>query len=425
MNDLTSIVALDGCEHRRPVGSGAGVVARIMDAVTPRAAATTRAAAALAFALFFAPPSSNVIDMITNPVTSFVPAIMDNLDYISPAHGQPAALTKSQLDALNTYNKAINDFKSILSQRRAQINSNQPLPNLPGQALYLARNNMISAYKDLTDVLPSRIGRPNKFGIPPAYFDAENEPLLDEYTNLFSIMQAPPANAQNSNTPFEDVVDLGTVIGRVKGLDAENADVAGRISLGLFFAETNGNQNIGNARSNKYKGSFQTGISESKNGRNKWAAIKKRIASLNPALNARDDEEEARVGKLDRRYNHWTAVKDALINAHADLFPRIPTIVQALPNPVDQMKLFELIQIIPSPTKAALRSGDLLKYKISDPRIMGYLRNNSIFTFGKSNRAKTSATFGEILDAMWLFNDKFERALSKFNEIKARQKGEN
>jgi len=24
---------------------------------------------------------------------------------------------------------------------------------------------------------------------------------------------------------------------------------------------------------------------------------------------------------------------------------------------------------------------------------------------------------------MWLFNDKFERALSKFNEIKARQKG--
>lgn len=424
MNDTISIVALGNCERRRPIDSGAGVVARIIDAVTARALATARVAA-FAFGLFFAPPSSKVVDTITNPATSFVPAIMDNLDYISPAYGQPAALTKSQLDALNTYNKATNDFKSILSQRRAQINSNQQLPNLPGQALYLARNNMISAYKDLTDVLPSRIGRPNKFGIPPAYFDADNEPLLEEYTSLFNIMQAPPANAQNSNTPFEDVVDLGTVIGRVKGLDAEHADVAGRISLGLFFAETNGNQNIGNARSNKYKGSFQTGISESKNGRNKWAAIKKRIASLNPALNARDDEEEARVGKLDRRYNHWTAVKDALINAHADLFPRIPTIVQALPNPVDQMKLFELIQIIPSPTKAALKSGDVLEYKISDPRIMGYLRNNSIFTFGKSNRAKTSATFGEILDAMWLFNDKFERALSKFNEIKARQKGGN
>ena len=49
---------------------------------------------------------------------------------------------------------------------------------------------------------------------------------------------------------------------------------------------------------------------------------------------------------------------------------------------------------------------------------MGYLRNNSIFTFGKADRAKTSATFREILDAMWLFNDKFERAQAKFAEIK-------
>ena len=54
---------------------------------------------------------------------------------------------------------------------------------------------------------------------------------------------------------------------------------------------------------------------------------------------------------------------------------------------------------------------------------MAYLRNNSIFTFGQVDRAKTSATFREILDAMWLFNDKFERTLSKFNEIKARKKG--
>jgi hypothetical protein len=47
------------------------------------------------------------------------------------------------------------------------------------------------------------------------------------------------------------------------------------------------------------------------------------------------------------------------------------------------------------------------------------LRNNSIFTFGRADRAKTSASFQEILDAMWLFNDKFERALAKFNEIRA------
>ena len=275
--------------------------------------------------------------------------------------GESAALTKKQSDALNTYNNARSNFESVLGQRRAQINSKQPLPNLPGQALYLARNNMMSAYKDLTDALPSRIGGPNKFGIPPAYFDAGNEPLLDEYRRLFDLMQAPPANAQKSDTPFKDVVDLGTAIARARGLDVANAEAAGRISLGLFFAETNGNQNIGNARSNKYKGSLQTGVSEDQNGRKKWAAIKKSIAAFDPALNVRDDKEEARVGNLDHRFNHWTAVRDGLMNAHADIFPQVPAIVKTLPDPIDQMKLFELIQIIPTPTRSALRSGNLVE----------------------------------------------------------------
>jgi hypothetical protein len=53
---------------------------------------------------------------------------------------------------------------------------------------------------------------------------------------------------------------------------------------------------------------------------------------------------------------------------------------------------------------------------------MGYLRNNSMFAFGQADRAKTSATMREILDAMWLFNEKFERARAKFDEIKAQQK---
>jgi hypothetical protein len=352
-----------------------------------------------------------------------LPVNIGNLSFISFALGQPTPLTKSELDALNAYNKTVQDFRSILSERRAQINSNQKLPDLPGQALYLARINMMGAYKDLTDALPSRIGRPNKYGIPPAYFDADNEPLIDEYKNLFGIMQAPPANAQKSDTPFKDVVDLGTAIARVKGLDAAHAEVAGRISLAVFFAETDGNQNIGNARSNSYKGSFQTGVSEDNNGQKKWAAIKKSISALDPRLNARDDKEEARVGNSDHRYNHWTAVRNGLMNAHADLFPRIPAIMKALPDPIDQMRFFELIQIIPSPAKSALNSGNLVDYKISDPRIMGYLRNNSMFAFGKADRAKTSATMREILDAMWLFNDIFERALSKFSEIKAQQKG--
>jgi len=352
-----------------------------------------------------------------------LPMSFGDLGFISSALGQPAALTPSQSEALNNYNKSVQDFRSILKERRAQIDAKQKLPDVPGQALYLARVAMMGAYKDLTDVLPSRIGRPNKYKIPPAYFDADNEPLIDEYKNLSAIMQAPPANAQKSETPFKDVVDLGTVIARIKGLDAAHAEVAGRISLAVFYAETDGHQNIGNARSNAYKGSFQTGVSEDKIGQRKWAAIKKSVAALDPGLNARDDKEEARVGTSDQRYNHWTAVRNGLMNAHAELFPKIPAIMQALPDPIDQMRFFELIQIIPSPAKTALNSGNLLNYRISEPRIMGYLRNNSMFAYGKADRAKTSATMREILDSMWLFDDIFGRALAKFGEIKAQQKG--
>src|SRR6202790_405317 len=250
-------------------------------------------AAALALVLLFTPPVS---------------IVNGNLGLMSAAMAQPGTPTKKQSDALNTYNDAVKNFELVLRQRRAQIDSKQPLPNLPGQALYLARNNMLSAYKDLTDALPSKIGGPNKYGIPPAYFNADTEPLLDEYRKLFDLMQAPPVSAQNSDTPFRDVVDLGTAIARARGLNAANAEAAGRISLGLFFAETNGNQNIGNARSNTYKGSFQTGPSEDRSGQTKWQAIRKTIIALDPKLAARDAEEEARAGKLDHRFNHWTAL---------------------------------------------------------------------------------------------------------------------
>jgi len=339
---------------------------------------------------------------------------------VSQAMGQQDPLTQRQLDALNAYGNAVNKFKSILAQRRAQISSNQQLPNLPGQALYLARNDMIGAYKDLTDALPSKIGKPNKFKIPAAYLDADNEALLDEYKKLFDVMDAPPANAQSSDTPFKDVVELGIAIARAKGLDGTNAEIAGRISLGIFFAETNGIQNAGNARSNTYKGSFQTGPSEDQTGQKKWPAIKKQIAAFDPALILRDDKEEARAGNLDRRFNHWTGVRDGLMSTHAEIFPQVAAIAKLLPDPIDQMKLFELMQIVPTPTRAALRSPDLLNYRISDPTVMGYLRNNSIFAFGRADRARASTSYREILDAMWLFNAKFEQARSKFDEIRAK-----
>jgi len=72
-------------------------------------------------------------------------------------------------------------------------------------------------------------------------------------------------------------------------------------------------------RARKYKAVCKR-TNEDQNGRKKWEAIKKSIAAFDLQLNARDDKEEARAGNLDRRLNHWTAVRDALMNAHADLF---------------------------------------------------------------------------------------------------------
>jgi hypothetical protein len=338
---------------------------------------------------------------------------------VSSAAAQSPAFTKEQAAAQAAYDRALRAFRAILAERRKQIEAKEKLPERPGQAVYLARLQVMSTYKDLTDAVPSRIGRPNKFGVPPAYFDVSIEPLIEEYAAVFNIMQAPPPGAQASKTPFKDVADLGRAIARARGLDAATVDAAGRIALGVFIAETNGNQNIGNARSDKYKGSLQTGVDEDRKGRANWAALRPKIAALDAAIIARDDAETARVGNGDQRFNHWTAVRNGLMNAHADLFTHIPAIVKMLPDEIDQMKLFQLIQIIPSPTRAAIRSGNFESYRVSDPRIMGYLRNNSIFTFGKADRARTSATFREILDAMWLFTEKFVRARAIYAEIKA------
>jgi hypothetical protein len=164
-------------------------------------------------------------------------------------------------------------------------------------------------------------------------------------------------------------------------------------------------------------------VTEDRKGRARWAALRPRIAALDPAVAARDEAETARVGKGDQRFNHWTAVRNGLMHAHADLFAQIPAIARMLPDEIDQMKLFELIQIVPTPTRAALASGNVAAYRVSDRRIMGYLRNNSIFTFGKADRARRSATFREILDAMWLFAPKFERARAAFAEIRAAERG--
>ncbi len=175
---------------------------------------TLAPAAVLALGLLVMPPASIAVDAVVGAVARFVPTAAGSFGLMSPAWAEPGALSKKQSEALEAYEKAVKNFEQVLGERRAQIASGQALPNLPGQALYLARNAMIGARKDLTDALPSKIGRPNKFKIPPAYFDADNEPLLDEYTRLFGLMQAPPAGAQNSSTPFKDVADLAIAIAR-------------------------------------------------------------------------------------------------------------------------------------------------------------------------------------------------------------------
>ena len=108
------------------------------------------------------------------------------------------------------------------------------------------------------------------------------------------------------------------------------------------------------------------------------------------------------------------------MNAHAELFPQIPAIVKTLPDPIDQMKLFELIQIIPTPTKSALRSGNLLGYRVSDPTHHGISAQQQRLHLrtgrpGAEHRRRCR----EILDAMWLFNQKFEAALSEYRKVKA------
>jgi hypothetical protein len=366
--------------------------------------------------------TARAFSLIVALATAVVACGISGTDFATVALAQGGTPVAAMADAQTTYDKALREFKATLAERRAQVEARQALPNLPGQALYLARVKVMSTYKDLTDLAPSRIGRSNTYRIPPAYLDADIEPLIEDYTTLFRILQAPPKDAQASATPFKDIVDLGITIARAKGLDAGTAETAGRISLGLFFAETNGIQNIGNARSNRYKGSLQTGVEEDRNGGKAWAVIKPRVAALDPAVTSRDDREMARVGPGDQRFNHWTAVRNGLMNAHANVFPQLPAVIKMLPDQVDQMKVFELIQIIPTPTRAALASGNFAAYRISDPRIMGFLRNNSIFAFGKQDRARSSATFREVLDAMWLFNDKFEQARAKYEEV-ARERG--
>ena len=119
----------------------------------------TAGRAAVALRLFLALPAAFTLDAVATMAATLVPTGVGHAGFISPAAAQPGSLPGNRSEALARYENALNNFKSILRQRRAQIEGNQPLPHLPGQALYLARNEMLSAHKDLTDAVASRIGR--------------------------------------------------------------------------------------------------------------------------------------------------------------------------------------------------------------------------------------------------------------------------
>ena len=58
---------------------------------------------------------------------SLAAAVIAHVGLTSPVASQVLALTKTQSDALNSYNEAVSRFKSVLLQRRAQIDSKQKL----------------------------------------------------------------------------------------------------------------------------------------------------------------------------------------------------------------------------------------------------------------------------------------------------------
>src|SRR5687768_9978815 len=80
-----------------------------------------------------------------------VAAEVGGLGVVVPATAQSTTLTKDQAAAIAAYEKALREFRAILVTRRAQIDAKQPLPSLPGQAVFLARLKVMSTYKDLTD----------------------------------------------------------------------------------------------------------------------------------------------------------------------------------------------------------------------------------------------------------------------------------
>jgi hypothetical protein len=87
----------------------------------------------------FASKALEITRMVAFALSVFITLteVAGDFGYISCAKSQPTAITKSQSEALSTYYNAVNQFKSILQQRRAQIDSNHH-PHQDEQCISLA-----------------------------------------------------------------------------------------------------------------------------------------------------------------------------------------------------------------------------------------------------------------------------------------------
>ena len=129
------------------------------------------ATAALALGLFLAPPASIAVDAIINTVALVPAAIIGTLRLHVRCHGSAGRahaenIRRRSIPTTGLKRSYRTLSRSWRSERRAQIDSFEvPLPDQPGQAVYLARSRLLMSnlHKDLTDALPSKIGRPNKF----------------------------------------------------------------------------------------------------------------------------------------------------------------------------------------------------------------------------------------------------------------------
>ena len=94
------------------------------------------AAFIIVLGLLIAPPVPDLSDNFSREFASLAPSRVAPLSFISAAQAQTDTLANSPSDPVRAYHNALDRFKSILRERRAQIDSNRQLPNLPGQALY-------------------------------------------------------------------------------------------------------------------------------------------------------------------------------------------------------------------------------------------------------------------------------------------------